>query len=172
MQVLRFGCSYEAIADSSCSATTIRSRRDEWIAAGIFARLKRIALEAYDRIAGLVLEGSSLSAPAAMPATRHPTFRCALTPHGPPGRTCSVSRSVSTARSASAITGTSPGPRHEIRVIERCVCPGQAMQQSHLQGVLSNETAEASDTPIVSVQRAPFTLPRPESSLFGRWIEA
>jgi hypothetical protein len=65
-----------------------------------------------------------------------------------------------------------PGPRHETRVIKRCVRPGQAMQQSHLQGVLSNETAEASDTPIVPVQRAPFTLPRPETALFGRWIEA
>ncbi len=56
LQVLRFGCSYEVIADSSCSATTIRGRRDEWITAGIFARLKQIALDAYDRIAGLVLE--------------------------------------------------------------------------------------------------------------------
>jgi transposase len=56
VQVLRFGCSYEAIADSACSATTIRARRDEWIAAGMFARLKQIALEAYDRIVGLVLE--------------------------------------------------------------------------------------------------------------------
>jgi transposase len=56
VQVLRFGCSYEAIADSSCSATTIRARRDEWIAAGIFARLKQIALAAYDRLVGLVLE--------------------------------------------------------------------------------------------------------------------
>jgi transposase len=32
LQVLRFGCSYEAIADPSCSASTIRARRDEWIA--------------------------------------------------------------------------------------------------------------------------------------------
>src|ERR1700733_13359206 len=56
IQVLRFGCSYEAIADSTCSATTIRSRRDEWIKAGIFARLRQIALDAYDRIVGLVLE--------------------------------------------------------------------------------------------------------------------
>jgi transposase len=55
IQVLRFGCSYEAIADCACSATTIRDRRDEWIKAGIFARLKRIALEAYDRIVGLLL---------------------------------------------------------------------------------------------------------------------
>jgi transposase len=56
LQVLRFGCSYEAIADVSCSATTIRDRRDEWIEAGIFARLKQITLEAYDRIVGLVLQ--------------------------------------------------------------------------------------------------------------------
>jgi transposase len=55
IQVLRFGCSYEAIADRGCSATTIRGRRGEWIRAGIFARLKQIALEAYDRIAGLLL---------------------------------------------------------------------------------------------------------------------
>jgi len=55
IQVLRFGCSYESIADCACSATTIRDRRDEWIRAGIFARLKQIALEAYDRIIGLLL---------------------------------------------------------------------------------------------------------------------
>jgi transposase len=56
LQVLRFGCSYEAIADSTCSATTIRNRRDEWIELGIFAELKRIAVEAYDRIVGLALQ--------------------------------------------------------------------------------------------------------------------
>jgi transposase len=56
LQVLRFGCSYEAIGDSSCSATTIRGRRDEWIEAGVFARLKQMTLEAYDRIVGLVLQ--------------------------------------------------------------------------------------------------------------------
>lgn len=56
VQVLRFGCSYEAIADCTCGATTIRERRDEWIRAGIFARLKTIARDCYDRIVGLVLE--------------------------------------------------------------------------------------------------------------------
>ncbi|MGW2939209.1 IS5 family transposase [Streptomyces sp. NPDC001156] len=56
LQVLRFGCSYEAIADSVCSATTIRNRRDEWIRLGLFARLKQIALGAYDRIVGLALD--------------------------------------------------------------------------------------------------------------------
>ena len=56
LQLLRFGCSYEAIADTTCSATTIRSRRDEWIQLGVFARLKQIALECYDRTVGLVLD--------------------------------------------------------------------------------------------------------------------
>jgi transposase len=56
VQVLRFGCSYESIADCTCGATTIRERRDEWIKAGIFAKLKTIARDCYDRIAGLVLE--------------------------------------------------------------------------------------------------------------------
>ncbi|MFE5097260.1 transposase [Streptomyces sp. NPDC056638] len=56
LQLLRFGCSYQAIADTTCSATTIRNRRDEWIRLGLFARLKQIALESYDRIVGLVLD--------------------------------------------------------------------------------------------------------------------
>jgi transposase len=56
MQVLRFGCSYASIADCLCSATTIRGRRDEWIKAGIFAKLAAIARDAYDRLAGLALE--------------------------------------------------------------------------------------------------------------------
>jgi transposase len=56
LQLLRFGCSYEAIADTTCSATTIRSRRDEWIQLGVFAQIKQIALDSYDRIVGLVLD--------------------------------------------------------------------------------------------------------------------
>jgi len=60
LQVLRFGCAYESIADSNCSATTIRNRRDEWITLGVFERLKMIVLEAYDRIVGLLLEDISV----------------------------------------------------------------------------------------------------------------
>jgi hypothetical protein len=55
IQVLRLGCSYVSIADCACSATTIRERRNEWIRAGIFADLKTIARESYDRMAGLAL---------------------------------------------------------------------------------------------------------------------
>ena len=56
IQVLRFGCSYEGIADSTCSATTLRARRDEWINLGVFAALARIARDSYDRIVGLMLD--------------------------------------------------------------------------------------------------------------------
>src|SRR4051794_30050022 len=59
LQVLRFGCAYESIADSSCSATTIRNRRDEWITLGVFEP-KGIVLESYDRIVGLILDGISV----------------------------------------------------------------------------------------------------------------
>ena len=55
VQVLVFGCAYEKVADGSCSATTLRDRRDEWIAHGVIERLRTIALEAYDRFIGLEL---------------------------------------------------------------------------------------------------------------------
>lgn len=53
--VLVFGCAYERIADESCSATTLRRRRDEWIAAGVMEQLRRIALDSYDWMIGLDL---------------------------------------------------------------------------------------------------------------------
>jgi transposase len=56
VQVLVLGGAYERIADSTCSATTLRDRRDEWIAAGVFEALEQICLEAYDQIVGLDLE--------------------------------------------------------------------------------------------------------------------
>ena len=56
IQILVFGCGYRRIADTTCSATTIRDRRDEWIALGVFAQLARIARESYDRIVGLLLD--------------------------------------------------------------------------------------------------------------------
>ena len=44
------------IADTSCSATTLRRRRDEWISAGVAEQLRRAVLAAYDRLFGLELE--------------------------------------------------------------------------------------------------------------------
>ena len=56
VQVLVLGAAYEKVADSSCSATTIRRRRDEWIAAGAFEELEQLCLDAYDKMVGLALE--------------------------------------------------------------------------------------------------------------------
>jgi transposase len=56
IQVLVFGCGYRRIADHTCSATTLRRRRDEWIRAGVAEQLRRAVLAAYDRLFGLELE--------------------------------------------------------------------------------------------------------------------
>jgi transposase len=55
VQVLVFGCAYHRIADESCSATTLRDRRDEWIELGVIDALREMALDAYDRTIGLQL---------------------------------------------------------------------------------------------------------------------
>jgi transposase len=56
IQVLVFGCGYRRIADQTCSATTLRRRRDEWIILGLAERLRLSVLGAYDRLFGLELE--------------------------------------------------------------------------------------------------------------------
>src|SRR5215212_9536065 len=53
VQVLVFGCPYERIADGTCSATTLRDRRDEWIEIGAMDELREVVLEVYDRFIGL-----------------------------------------------------------------------------------------------------------------------
>jgi hypothetical protein len=70
VQVLVFGCGYRKLADAACSAITIRDRRNEWIAAGVFATLEVLVLRAYDRMIGLQLDdlavdGCITNAPAA-----------------------------------------------------------------------------------------------------------
>jgi transposase len=50
------GCSWtsaEVLLDGAVSDTTLRARRDEWVAAGMFEHLEAEALAAYDRIIGL-----------------------------------------------------------------------------------------------------------------------
>lgn len=68
IQVLVFGAAYWRIADSTCSATTLRRRRDEWIELGVVEGLERRARDAYDRMIGLelddvVVDGSITKAP-------------------------------------------------------------------------------------------------------------
>ena len=60
VQVLVLGAAYAKISDSTCSATTIRRRRDEWITAGIFTALEQSCLDAYDKMIGLDLEDLSV----------------------------------------------------------------------------------------------------------------
>jgi transposase len=55
VEALVFGTGYERIADATCSATTLRRRRDEWIRLGVFDRLRLAALDAYDTMIGLDL---------------------------------------------------------------------------------------------------------------------
>jgi transposase len=50
IQILVFGCGYRRIADQTCSATTLRRRRDEWITLGLADRLRLAVLGAYDRL--------------------------------------------------------------------------------------------------------------------------
>jgi transposase len=68
IQLLVFGCGYRRIADHTCSATTLRRCRDEWITAGVAEQLRLAVLAAYDRMHGLELEhlvvdGCSTKAP-------------------------------------------------------------------------------------------------------------
>ncbi|GGV68879.1 hypothetical protein GCM10010499_16740 [Streptomyces thermoviolaceus subsp. apingens] len=81
LQLLRFGCSCRAIADTTCAAAMIRSRRDERTPFGVFTRFKRIALDFGDRIVGLVLgrttgDGSIIELPEA--ASRQGVLRSTL----------------------------------------------------------------------------------------------
>ena len=55
IQILVFGCGYRRIADHTCSATTLRRRRDEWISAGVAEQLRLVVLAAYDQLFGLEL---------------------------------------------------------------------------------------------------------------------
>jgi transposase len=90
IQVLVFGCGYRRIADHSCSATTLRRRRDEWIILGVVDRLRRAVLDAYDRLFGLELDHLAVDCCI----TRHPA---AARPPGP-ARSTAASRGLSAPR--------------------------------------------------------------------------
>ena len=78
------GCSWrvtEHFMKHAVSDTTLRTRRDEWVEAGVFNQLETEALGAYDRIIGLDLaevsiDGSAHKAPCGGPGTgKNPTDR-------------------------------------------------------------------------------------------------
>ena len=73
VEMLVFGCAYWRIADESCSESTLRRRRDEWIGLGLMEKLREISLGAYDRLIGLELsdlavDGCITKAPCGLPA--------------------------------------------------------------------------------------------------------
>ena len=74
VQVLVFGCAYWRIAEESCSATTLRRRRDEWIEEGVMDELEGRAFEAYDRAIGLELSEVAVvvASPSPLVGARRP----------------------------------------------------------------------------------------------------
>lgn len=74
----------ESILDFAVSDTTLRTRRDEWIAAGVFDQIHTEALAAFDKIIGLDLtevsiDGSLHKAPCGGEGTgKNPTDRAKL----------------------------------------------------------------------------------------------
>ena len=56
LQALVFGAAYWRLAGTGCSASTLRRRRDEWMALGVMAQLEALTRAAYDRMIGLQLE--------------------------------------------------------------------------------------------------------------------
>jgi hypothetical protein len=93
VQVLVFSCAYDKVVDDSCSATTLRRRRDGWIASGAMERLQEIVLDAYDWMIGLelsevVVDGCIIKAPCGGEKTgRSPVDRgkqgiCSVPPGG------------------------------------------------------------------------------------------
>jgi len=82
---LALGCSWQdAGLLAGTSATTLRRRRDEWTAAGVFDRLAEEAIAAHDRIRGLdlsevAIDGSQAKAPCGGEGTGpNPTDRAKL----------------------------------------------------------------------------------------------
>ena len=84
---LATGCSFEdaeRLCGSVVSDTTVRSRRDEWIEAGVFRAIANEAISAYDKIVGLDLsevaaDGSLHKSPCGGEGTgKNPTDRAKL----------------------------------------------------------------------------------------------
>ena len=65
VQVLVIGCADARIADATCSASTLRCRRDEWIAAGVIEALPAIAQALCDALTGSSRRSARYTTPPA-----------------------------------------------------------------------------------------------------------
>ena len=98
------------------SDTTLRARRDEWIAAGVFEQLRSEALAAFDRIVGLdlsevALDGSLHKAPYGGEGTGpNPTDRANAAGSGPSPWTVTASRSAGRSTAPTATTSACSNP--------------------------------------------------------------
>lgn len=90
-QIAVLGVAYDRIADTTCSATTIRQRRDEWITVEIFEQLEQICLEAYDQIVGLDLGEVTVDRPSCGPRWRSSDGSIWVSASGCPTRSPSTS---------------------------------------------------------------------------------
>ncbi len=82
IEALVFDAGYERIADTACSATTMRRRRDEWIRLGIFDALRLAALDAYDKMVGLDLADVAVACSAPQSAIGENGFAVLADPEG------------------------------------------------------------------------------------------
>ena len=164
----RFASSWRATASSCRTLPQVNERRNDPSVDGARTPPNKSAI-APCRSTSM---SSMLSAPAAIPATRQGTFRSGFTPVRLAIVTCSRTRPARPQRSASAMTGTRPardtrfGSSNDACVFsgscDNCTCEVSSRPRF----------MEASVTPIVPAQRAPFASPRPDVPLFTRWIEA
>ena len=106
----------ESILDYAVSDTTLRARRDEWIAAGVFDQIHTEALAAFDKIVGLDLtevsiDGSLHKAPtvARAPGRTRPTGPNSAG-SGPSAWTCTACRSAGRSMERTAMTSSYSSP--------------------------------------------------------------
>ncbi|NKI91235.1 transposase [Hymenobacter sp. 1B] len=112
--VLRTGCQWKAVdATGLCKGSTAHSRFQEWVQAGVFARLWDEALQDYDELIGLnfawmALDGSLHKAPLGGKKNR-------AQPHGPRQRRRQAQPlDRSTRHAGGAGAGGGEPARHEI----------------------------------------------------------
>ena len=156
----------EAILERRVSDTTLRARRDEWIAAGVFDQLRVEAVSAFVRIIGLdltevAIDGSLHKAP---PHRR----RAERSRHSTPPRTRRRSTEVDHARAALdrgghqllAVELRAAASQHRPQVLlpPRCALPGHQRahhrQAPHLARPIQPSTAPLTTTyPLKSFER-------------------
>ncbi len=171
----------EAILDHQVSDTTLRARRDEWIAAGVFDRLRVEALAAFDRIIGLdltevAIDGSLHKAPYGGEGTGpNPLTGANWAGSGRSRWTVTASRSAGRSDGATATTSHAPG-HHPRRDRWPTVCSSTSRPRTSI--VATTSRPYAADSPNAGSPTPPSNArhqrpggKRPQPMRLGlRWI--